>query len=254
MDLREARRSPAGHGRARHPWEVTRFDFFQSLLRKTRRLSPSCEILDVGSGDAWFSGQLARHNSLPTITCWDHNYDEDSAVRLGVDTSALRLSKTRPDKRFDLILLLDVLEHVEDDVPFLRETVEQNLRPGGTLLISVPAWKQLLSAHDRWLQHFRRYVPSEFDAALAGAALRCIQKGGLFHSLLVPRSLGALKERLFTSDPLREEPTLDWQAGPIVSKLVTSALRADNLLSHAASRAGVTLPGLSLWALCEQQS
>lgn len=254
MDLREVHGFEGSSTRGRHPWEVTRFEFFQTLLRRTNRLSSHSEILDVGSGDAWFSGQLASNNELPKITCWDLNYGPQSAEQLDIDTDAIALCNARPDRKFDLILMLDVLEHVEDDVEFLRETVTTNLQPGGTLLISVPAWKQLISSHDLWLQHFRRYLPAEFHRALAGADLQAIKKGGLFHSLLLPRSLGVFKERISASAPMEQEPTLQWQAGPWTTRLVKSALRADNWISHRAADIGLPLPGLSLWALCEHQS
>ena len=249
MDLKER----AGDNGKRHPWERTRFAFFQELLRESDQLRASDEILDVGSGDAWFSGQLARHNQIEPITCWDMHYSDSSAHQLGIDERSVKLCRERPQRSFDLVLLLDVLEHVEDDVAFLRETVEKNLRPGGTVLVSVPAWKQLHSEHDRWLQHFRRYVPSEFRHALHSAGLQPIKKGGLFHSLLLPRALGVLKERALRSGPAADEPTLDWQAGPFTDRLVTGALRADNWVSRAASKLGLPLPGLSLWALCQQR-
>jgi 2-polyprenyl-3-methyl-5-hydroxy-6-metoxy-1,4-benzoquinol methylase len=254
MDLREVHGDEAYAKGPRHPWELTRFAFFQKLLRRTHRLRSDVQILDVGSGDAWFSGQLAKHNELPQITCWDLNYSPDSHEILGIDEGALRLCSERPEAKFDLILMMDVLEHVEDDIEFLRETVKKNLRPGGSLLISVPAWKHLISRHDRWLHHFRRYLPSEFHDVLAAADLQAIKKGGLFHSLLLPRSLRVLKERLTAPPPLREEPTLQWQAGSLATTLVSSALRADNWISHRAADIGLPLPGLSVWALCQQQS
>ncbi len=250
MDLRERAKATG----VRHPWERTRFAFFQDLLRDNQQLGGQQKILDVGSGDAWFSGQLALHNPLPRITCWDMHYDQESADLLQIDPAAIELCSERPQERYDLIMLLDVLEHVKDDVAFLRETVKKNLRPGGHMLVSVPAWKQLHSEHDRWLQHYRRYVPSEFRHAMTQAGLESIQKGGLFHSLLVPRALGVLKERILRSAPASEEPTLEWQAGPLVDRAVSTALRADNWLSKTASNIGLPLPGLSLWALCRARA
>ncbi len=250
MDLKEVNSANV----ARHPWELTRFEFFQNVLRRHGLLAPHASILDIGSGDAWFSGELAANNPLPAITCWDQRYTDSSSADLGVSPSTIQLRNTRPKEQYDLILMLDVLEHVEDDLGFLRETVSKNLRPGGSLLISVPAWKHLESDHDRWLEHFRRYVPRQFRNALQFANLTPQKKGGLFHSLLLPRSLGVLKEKLLKPEPLEEEPTLQWQAGPLLSKVVTTALRADNRLSQWASDIGVPLPGLSLWALCQQSS
>ncbi len=258
MDLREVDGTEASASvhspRQRHPWEVTRFEFFQTLLRRTGTLQAGTKILDVGSGDAWFAGQLAAHNSLPQITCWDLNYHPESASDLGVEADHITLCNQRPGGKFDLILMMDVLEHVENDVEFLCETVEKNLQPGGTLLISVPAWKQLTSKHDLWLQHFRRYIPGEFDHALRAAGLAPAKKGGLFHTLLLPRGLGVLRERLRSSTPQAEQHNLQWSGGPLTTKLVQSALRADTWISQRAADLGLPLPGLSLWALCKHQS
>ena len=258
MDLRELDGSADGAKAVRHPWEVARFRFFHEILSQAGlgmgALHKDCKILDIGSGDAWFAGQLAREESLTNVTCWDLNYDEQSAERLGVDTKTIRLTNDRPDGKFDLVMMLDVLEHIEDDVTFLQQTVETNLRPGGRLLISVPAWQQLYSSHDHWLHHFRRYLPAEFHQTLDACQLRPIEKGGLFHSLLLPRSLAVARERLTSKlNPMQEHaPKVEWLAGPLTTKLVTTALQADNWISHLAAGAGVSLPGLSVWALCEQ--
>jgi 2-polyprenyl-3-methyl-5-hydroxy-6-metoxy-1,4-benzoquinol methylase len=64
------------------------------------------------------------------------------------------------DATFDVVTMLDVLEHVPDDERTLQE-VWRVLRPGGSLVFSVPAYKQLWSEHDVALHHFRRY---EFHA------------------------------------------------------------------------------------------
>jgi SAM-dependent methyltransferase len=67
--------------------------------------------------------------------------------------------------RFDLILMLDVLEHFEDDVAVLAG-VRPLLKPGGALLVCVPAFQSLFSEHDAALQHVRRYSAARVRQSL----------------------------------------------------------------------------------------
>jgi 2-polyprenyl-3-methyl-5-hydroxy-6-metoxy-1,4-benzoquinol methylase len=67
--------------------------------------------------------------------------------------------------------LLDVLEHIDDDVGALRAAVEL-LRPGGLLLVTVPALPWLWSAHDVSVHHKRRYTKGTLRDLLAQADVR----------------------------------------------------------------------------------
>lgn len=68
---------------------------------------------------------------------------------------------------FDLVLALDLLEHLPDDVQGLRE-MYRVLKKGGTLLVTVPAYKFLWSEHDEALGHFRRYSKGEIMGKMGG--------------------------------------------------------------------------------------
>jgi 2-polyprenyl-3-methyl-5-hydroxy-6-metoxy-1,4-benzoquinol methylase len=59
--------------------------------------------------------------------------------------------------RYNLVLLMDVLEHVQEDNKFLAEIVDGYLAKGGNLIITVPAFPFLYSRHDVYLAHYRRY-------------------------------------------------------------------------------------------------
>jgi 2-polyprenyl-3-methyl-5-hydroxy-6-metoxy-1,4-benzoquinol methylase len=71
---------------------------------------------------------------------------------------------------FDHVLALDVIEHLPDDVAFLRRAGEL-LAPGGRLLVAVPAFPLLWSQHDVTFQHFRRYTATTLRAAVVAAGL-----------------------------------------------------------------------------------
>ncbi len=72
------------------------------------------------------------------------------------------------DESFDVVVNCDVLEHIEDDVKALSEMFRV-LRPGGILILTVPAHPYLWSEHDEALAHLRRYKRGEFQSKLQEA-------------------------------------------------------------------------------------
>ena len=89
---------------------------------------------------------------------------------------------------FDAVTLLDVVEHLDDDVAALR-TAGRLLRPGGTLLVTVPAYQWLWSGHDVVNQHRRRYTSGRLRSALSAAGIaeaRVTYFNGLLLPLAVP--------------------------------------------------------------------
>ncbi|HVH47832.1 MAG TPA: methyltransferase domain-containing protein [Labilithrix sp.] len=257
MDLIESTDGP------RHPWEKSRKAFFTSVLSSALRGRAGTEVLDCGAGDAFFSASLAAVVDLQSVTCWDVGYDAATIGRLekryGAAGGRTSFSFTRsmPGRRFDLILMLDVIEHVQDDVEFVTNIVETCLAPNGLVLVSVPAWQPLFSRHDVLLRHYRRYAPGQCDRVLRDSGLEITNRGGLFHSLVLPRMVAVVRERaeeaVGKAKPLSESAAGTWRGGRVVTSVVDAALRGDNALSHVAARVGLNLPGLSYWALARKR-
>jgi SAM-dependent methyltransferase len=250
MDLTEV---PAGTFR-RHPWETARARFFRRVLADAGLLAAPRAVLDVGAGDGFVARTLLA--TLPVgseVVCYDTNYQDADLRRFASPgQTGLSFVRERPTRRFELILLLDVIEHVADDVGFLLSFVTENLAPGGSVLVSVPAWQALYSGHDEALAHFRRYSHRGGRALLAAAGLEVRREGGLFHSLVAPRALAAAREGLLARMGRKPPPPDNvgrWRGGPALTALVGAALAADNAVSHGLARAGVALPGLSFWAV-----
>ena len=148
--------------------------------------------------------------------------------------------------------MLDVIEHVEDDMSFVGDVVDGSLAPGGWLLASVPAYQSLFTEHDRVLKHYRRYSPSAIRTVLEGAGLHVDAAGGLFHGLLAARGVQALREQYL---PPSRTPTGigAWQGGPWMTRALTATLDAETRISLAVGTTGLPpLPGLSTWALCRR--
>ncbi len=248
MDLVEATR---GGTQRRHPWETARASFFLRLLTDAGCLKPGVSVLDIGAGDAWFASRLADLATGASIVCWDTGYEDLPSPPSS--HPSLRFVTAAPPSRFGLALLLDVLEHLEDDASFLRSIVDERLAPGAAILVSVPAWPWLFGDHDRRLRHHRRYTPRSARGLLERSGLRVERSGGLFHALLPPRLLALARERI-AGPPAAPADLGSWGHGAATTALVSSLLVADNAISRLASNAGLDLPGLSWWALCRKPS
>lgn len=264
----------------RHPWEVARAHFFCALLSDEGLIRGASRVLDVGAGDGYVAYQLAAAMQRKAeVVCLDPYYSDQhlhSFQQVAKGTAHVRFTRDSPEGLFDLILLLDVIEHVPDDHALLTGLVGDRLRPGGWVLVSVPAWQALYTRHDTFLGHYRRYQPAQLRRLLAQVGLRRVRSGGLFHALLLPRAVGKLAELARGTRPIPgiEEQGDDasngaagvadagcgdmqgvggWTHGPALTAAVTAILAADNALSGFASRASVGLPGLSTWALCRKE-
>lgn len=248
MDLNER---PDDAGFLRHPWEVVRAEFFTRVLGEIIGSRPTA-LLDVGAGDGWFASQLVERYPTLSVTCFDPGYGENPPP--GHDR--LRFISEEPAGRFGILTLLDVIEHVEDDTRLLGDSRER-LDPGGYLVISVPAWPRLFSRHDVALKHFRRYTPALARERLQSSGFEVLQGGGLFYSLLAPRSIGVMLERLRTRSqaPSGEaDHALEWRGGRSSRRLIETALRADTRLSQLTAGMNLQIPGLSWWGLCRRMS
>lgn len=258
MDLRERPSSVT----VRHPWEAVRARFFCRVLASP--LTEPVDVLDIGAGDGFVGAKLL--DALPagsSVTCFDSEYTDDDLANLcgdagDVTSGPIRFARTPPDREFDAIVMLDVLEHIADDRGFLRDFVMQRLRPGGRLLISVPAHQALYTQHDVALGHHRRYSPGELRDVLVASGLAPLTSGSLFCSLLAPRAAAKLVER---ARGIRSRPVSSpadsvatgltrWRHGRVVTSALETALEIDARLCELAARLSAPSVGLSAWALC----
>jgi len=184
-------------------------------------------ILDFGAGIGTFSRRISERGH--DVTCVEPDPDQAAVIAesgLSVHNSLDQIA----DESLDYLYMLNVLEHVEHDVALLRE-IHRKLKPGGRLLIYVPAFNVLFSSMDREVGHYRRYTRSSLASAarLAGFSInrtRYCDSLGFFATLvykllgdnsgrLNPRSLIAYDRIAF---PLSR--FADLLAGPIIGKNV----------------------------------
>jgi SAM-dependent methyltransferase len=217
----------------------------------------------VGAGDAYLASVLLpRLGPDGAVLCYDAHYQTDVLEELRAQaTPGLTFTSQRPQDAFDLVLLLDVLEHVPDDRDLLAGVVRDLIRPGGFLLASVPAWPELFTQHDRMLGHHRRYRPARLQQLLQQCDLTVVEQGGLFHSLLAVRGWEKLAElvRGILSRPSPESASAvadtavgRWQGRAWLTQAALSGLALDRAIGQMCARAGVVLPGLSAWAIAKK--
>ena len=246
MDLSE--RNEAEETGWRHPWEIARLDFFTRVTR----IQPAApgRVLDIGAGDAWFLDHFVRRFAGCCGIACDVNYSDADLESLG-RLRGVTLTRKLPSTSADLVLLLDVIEHVDDDVGLLKDGLAR-VAAGGRLLVSVPAWPCLFSAHDEYLGHRRRYTPGSLRAAVAAAGGRCLLSGGLFHSLLLPRALHLMLQRTRPSTSGTRYGVGRWTGGALRTPILTKFLVADGRLGLWSARRGLQVPGLSAWCVVER--
>jgi SAM-dependent methyltransferase len=204
--------------------------------------APGARILDAGCGSGRMLDELVRWGSVSGV-------DREPAgvaaarsrghadVQLG-DVQELPWG----DATFDLVTCLDVIEHTPDDQRTLAE-LRRVTRPGGHLLVTVPAYPRLWSAHDIANRHYRRYTRSSLRAAAGAAGWQRRAETSFNAILLAPVALVRRAGRLWR----RERRRSDLQLTPEpLGSLLELALR----LEAALLRRGVSLPvGLSILAV-----
>ena len=140
------------------------------------------DVLDVGAGSGVFTRQLLDCGLVKHGVCVDPGYETEHVEKHNdCEISFVRNVKDVPQK---LLLMMDVLEHVDDDVGLLKEYADR-MPPDGRVLITVPAFQFLWSGHDVFLEHRRRYTLPHIEQVVRDAGLNVL-KGRYFFGALSP--------------------------------------------------------------------
>lgn len=198
-------------------------------------VSPTGEIADVGCGLGLFMRMLRRTgHPAGALTGVDIGFSE--ARTDPVD--GFTIHPTWPQgASYDAILMMDVLEHCPDDTAVLRDATN-HLKPGGTIFITVPAFRQLWSAHDVFLKHCRRYNRHELGGLIAREPRLQIESLHYFYGLLFPAA--ALQRWLHrnVSDPKSSE----MKTLPVpLNALLLFICRLESVLMRCNRLAGLTV-------------
>ena len=224
----------------RHWWYRARREVLAALIRREVQPPANARVLEIGCGTGHNLAMLGEFGSVDALEL----DDEARAVaeqRLGKSVMRAPLPELAgvPERHYDLIGAFDVIEHIDDDQAALA-SIARRLKPGGKLVVTVPAHQWMWSAHDVVNHHKRRYSKRALRALVQGSSLK-LERSGYFNSLLFPL---AVAERL--SSKLRGKDDADLSLPP---RLLNAALeRVFALERHLVARLPLP-PGLSLFAV-----
>lgn len=220
-------------------WFAAKRNLLGNILKKIRP-NQNLKILNLGCGTGDDLNVLSQFGEVYLVDINPQALklipDNGPAKKILADACELPFA----DNSFDVIICLDVFEHIANDKIATREC-HRLLKPAGRLVASVPAWPVLFSGHDRALGHYRRYSKKSFRALLSCFTEQKINYWGLIlflPALIFRLLLGRKKEAI-------DQPNLPG----FLNFCLLGWLKLENqLISH-----GLPLPfGLSLIAVCQK--
>jgi SAM-dependent methyltransferase len=242
-----------------HPIDVaSRRDAVRQIRRRVTAPRPT--ILEIGCSSGYLLRDMAA--ALPDAVVIGADVVRGPLERLADRLPGVPLLRfdiqacPLPPGSVDAVVMLNVLEHVEDDGAALRQ-VHRILRPGGIVVVEVPAGPQLFDDYDRALRHFRRYRAIELAAKLEQAGFGVLRRShlGFFlypafvlakrrsqRSRLAPENLGRHVEQQVSATAsnrlmgaaLTVEAVLGrWIGYPIGIRCLVSGQRIDPLGAHS---------------------
>jgi SAM-dependent methyltransferase len=193
-------------------------------------------ILDVGAGSGFFSRILLRTTTAASAICVDPGYGKEwSEIEAGKEISFRRSSVVGD---VDVVLLMDVIEHVDDDVGLVREYA-RSARSGTRFIVSVPAFSWLWSGHDVFLEHRRRYTLNGVRRVLSKAGLSPVE-GFYFFAAVLP---AVAAQRLWQQvRRYPQGPMSDLRDHhPLTNKLLTGVCAAESAFARHNRVFGLTV-------------
>jgi SAM-dependent methyltransferase len=231
---------------ANHWWFAARrqivLDLIARILNGTAR--DDIRLLDIGCGAGGMLNYLARWGTAVGV---DSSAAAVELARRKTDSQVLQGSLPDgvpfADAAFDVITLLDVVEHVQEDVGAL-DRVARMLRPGGFAVLTVPAYRFLWSEHDVVNEHKRRYTRTELRRKLeaVGLVVRKISYYNMF--LFPPIAMVRLLRRLGPQTARADEGRVP----PVINAILRTVFASE---AHLLNRTSLPF-GISVIAVAER--
>ena len=261
MDIKELNVNVAQKTTQNHPWEYARAKVVMDIIKNhIPSNAKSKYVLDVGCGDIFFLNQYCSKNPNDIPVAIDTAFNEEIIASLSNQYQGLNVlffdhidNVNIYGQHADVVFLMDVIEHIENDVEFLKDLSQKNFINNQTIfVITVPAFNGLYCAHDKWLGHYRRYNQKLLRNHLQEAGMKIVSGGYFFTTLLLPRLL----QKCFESKNKKEQEVTGvggWNGGRLISKVYEFLLLSDYYFFKIFRLIGIRIPGLSTYAVCKRQ-
>jgi SAM-dependent methyltransferase len=212
-----------------HWWFVGRRMIVDDQIRRLG-LPRKAYIYEAGCGTGGNLGMLARHGTVfasePDLSALEVAIQQQQAY---VKPGSLPDHLPFADQQYHLIVMLDVLEHLDEDRSAL-ERLYPMLKPGGTLLITVPAFQFLWSYHDQLNQHKRRYRADDLKHVVSQAGYE-VTSLSYFNFFLFPiASLVRLLSKLLPPKPNPQGSRDLTLPAPLINQLMTQLFASERFL------------------------
>ncbi len=152
-------------------WHQGRLEIIQTYMKRASRNSPNSAILNVGCGTGGTIDMLEKFGKVDNVDTSDEAIAFMKRLGYGGITKVDDIDLPFGDKIYDIVGAFDVLEHIEDHKSALSEW-KRVLKDDGAIVVTVPAYQWLWSAHDVSMHHWRRYTVKSLTAVAAEAGLR----------------------------------------------------------------------------------
>jgi SAM-dependent methyltransferase len=238
----------------RHPWELARLKMLEYFIR---RYHDPKTIVDIGSGDAFLSSEIAKLNPRASVTAIDTNYTDEliNEFRNGKPANLhfiKDISLMNKAASIDIIILMDVLEHIENPELLLQQLISLPAVSSRTMfIITVPAYQRLFSRHDKDLGHFKRYNLPELNKLLKPLSFKMNRSGYCFNSLVLIRSLQLLKEKISGHKKKSFDGIHNWKGTKRLTSFITLLFWIEFKISWYLARIGIKVPGLTCYSICQ---
>ncbi len=240
-----------------HPWELVRLGVIASNVAKIAEdISIPVSLIDIGCGDAFVISNLQKQFKFESFHAVDINFTSTQIDQLKKEYpkidfhSDLKEVEISP-KRAYILLLNDVIEHIEADhdfIDFLKATVIDKCE-NVSLFITVPAFQFVFSSHDIDLGHYRRYTLGQVLKYNDALKMQITSKGYFFTSLLMVRFLQRIISFKKPEASKGNIGIAGWNHGKVVTNVFILILKTDLFFTRSLALVGIKIPGLSTFAV-----